>query len=124
MSPNNDSLTRERNREAADRTLLAWIRTTLTLIGFGFGVGKFTQYMESAFPNITLDPNNSGLIFGGAFIVLGAVGLLGAIIQHWQIVSRLNRDEILYRPSWPLVKAIAIGLLLIGLMAIIELLIS
>lgn len=49
MSPINDSLTRERNREAADRTLLAWIRTTLTLIGFGFGAGKFTQYMESAF---------------------------------------------------------------------------
>ena len=49
MSPINDSLTRERNREAADRTLLAWIWTTLTLIGFGFVAGKFTQYMESAF---------------------------------------------------------------------------
>ncbi len=32
-------LARERNREAADRTLLAWIRTGLSLIGFG--VGKF-----------------------------------------------------------------------------------
>jgi uncharacterized membrane protein YidH (DUF202 family) len=35
-------LARERTREAADRTLMAWIRTSLSLIGFGFGIaGSF-----------------------------------------------------------------------------------
>ena len=33
-------LTKERNRLAADRTLMAWIRTSLSLIGFGFGIGE------------------------------------------------------------------------------------
>jgi uncharacterized membrane protein YidH (DUF202 family) len=35
-------LARERTRQAADRTLMAWIRTSLSLIGFGFGIaGSF-----------------------------------------------------------------------------------
>lgn len=33
-------LTKERNRLAADRTLMAWIRTALSLIGFGSGSGS------------------------------------------------------------------------------------
>lgn len=32
---------KERTREAADRTLMSWIRTSLSLIGFGFGIAKF-----------------------------------------------------------------------------------
>jgi putative membrane protein len=35
-----NELAKERNREAAERTLMAWIRTSLSLISFGFGVDK------------------------------------------------------------------------------------
>ena len=38
-----NELARERNREAADRTLLAWIRTRLAVISFGFGIGRLGQ---------------------------------------------------------------------------------
>ena len=38
-----NELARERNREAADRTLLAWIRTSLALISFGFGIERIGQ---------------------------------------------------------------------------------
>ncbi len=31
-----NELARDRNRAAADRTLMAWIRTALSLIAFGF----------------------------------------------------------------------------------------
>jgi putative membrane protein len=40
-------LTKERNRLAAGRTLMAWIRTALSLIGFGFGIGKVYEYLKS-----------------------------------------------------------------------------
>jgi putative membrane protein len=50
MTPSTDSpssltneLARERNREAADRTLLAWIRTSLAMISFGFGIERLGQ---------------------------------------------------------------------------------
>ena len=36
-------LARERNREAADRTLLAWIRTSLAMTSLGFGIERFGQ---------------------------------------------------------------------------------
>jgi putative membrane protein len=41
-----NELARERNREAAERTLMAWIRTALSLIGFGFGIGKLDAYLK------------------------------------------------------------------------------
>ena len=36
-----NELARERSREAAHRTLMAWVRTTLSLIGFGFAIANF-----------------------------------------------------------------------------------
>ena len=38
-------LARERTRQAADRTLMAWIRTSLSLIGFGFGIAKYRDIL-------------------------------------------------------------------------------
>ena len=49
-------LARERSREAADRTIMAWIRTSLSLISFGFGIGKFGSLV---FPGVvTFNRNN------------------------------------------------------------------
>ena len=42
-----NELVRERTRKAADRTLLAWIRTTLSLIGFGFTTNKVLTALEA-----------------------------------------------------------------------------
>ena len=36
-------LAKERNREVTDRILMAWIRTSLSLIGFGFGIDAIVQ---------------------------------------------------------------------------------
>jgi putative membrane protein len=38
-------LAMERNYLAADRTLMAWMRTSLSMISFGFTIGKLRQVM-------------------------------------------------------------------------------
>ena len=42
-----DNLARQRNRDAAERTLMAWIRTCLSLISFGFGLDKIVAAISS-----------------------------------------------------------------------------
>lgn len=114
-------LARERNREAADRTLMAWIRTSLSLIGFGFGIGKFYDYLETA-GREPLDPIRSTLIVGGSFIAVGMFGLLAATIQHKRILKRLNAPDFAYDAMRPIALSVAIALLLIGAFSFIAIL--
>ena len=51
-----NELARERNREAADRTLLAWIRTSLAMISLGFGIERLGQ----AASTVSAPPVTSG----------------------------------------------------------------
>ncbi len=42
-------LAKEREREGADRTLNAWIRTSIALIGFGCVIAKCDEYVETGY---------------------------------------------------------------------------
>jgi putative membrane protein len=109
-----NELAKERNRGAAERTLMAWIRTALSLIGFGFGIGKFASYMDAAGLRTSFDPTHSTLIFGTSFIVVGILGLLAAVVQHARIMNRLHRPDFAYNAMRPIAMTASILLLLIG----------
>ena len=86
-----DELAKERTREAADRTLNAWIRTSISLIVFGFAIAKPYEYVETGYEQQTgriLDPSHAPVIFGAAFIILGLLGTLAAVIQYGRILDR------------------------------------
>ena len=117
----NTDLARERNREAADRTLMAWIRTSLTLIGFGFGVNKVFHYLEIANPTDIINQTYSARIFGGTFIALGTFALIGAVLDHWRVLKAIKRPAYKYKPNWPLAETVALVLLCIGFFALLEL---
>lgn len=57
-----NELASESYRAAADRTLIAWIRTALAMIGFGFGVGKLNEALEKANPERVIDTLHSAQI--------------------------------------------------------------
>jgi putative membrane protein len=117
-----NELAKERNREAAERTLMAWIRTALSLIGFGFGIGKLAAYMEAAGLHTRFDVPHSSLIFGASFIVVGILGLLAAIVQHARILKRLSRPDFAYNAMRPIAMTVAALLMLIGLFGLIAIL--
>jgi uncharacterized membrane protein YidH (DUF202 family) len=115
-------LARERNREAADRTLMAWIRTSLAMIGFGFGIAKFRDVLAEAGLRHGKGPLHDTIVFGLSFIALGTLSLLAAIVQHWRILQHIKREHFHYTGIQPLVLITAILLLIIGLFAFIAIL--
>ena len=103
---------------AAERTFLAWIRTGLALMGFGFVVARFGIFLQqlqlvqhaSAVPNQPLS-----LWFGTALIAVGVAVFLLSAWQHVRLVQELNHGEpVASRPSTHAV-AIALFLALVGL---------
>ena len=80
---------------AAERTLLAWTRTSLTLMGFGFLIERFGLFLQAFAPAGTLPPYR-GISFwvGLAFIALGTVVAALATAQYRMFVRRLKPDEV------------------------------
>ena len=115
-------LAKERSRAAAERTLMAWIRTALSLIAFGFSIGKIYDYLEKVNPERVLDPIDSARIFGESFISLGIFGLIAAIVQHRRIVKRIKHGEFVYTEHLPLAMITAIILLFIGFFSFVAVL--
>jgi|WetSurMetagenome_2_1015567.scaffolds.fasta_scaffold57951_3 putative membrane protein len=81
----------DRTRMAADRTLMAWLRTSLSMISFGFTLYKFLQAFEGQNPVLMSHPNaprNAGL----SLIGIGTFALIMACIQHEQYLRKLHLD--------------------------------
>ncbi len=78
----------DRTLWAADRTFIAWLRTAISMIGFGVGIGKAGDVLEGQ--GISADPYQGLKVVGVAFISLGVLGLVGALIQVIRIGRRLE----------------------------------
>jgi putative membrane protein len=79
---------------AAERTLMAWTRTSLTLLAFGFMVERFGLFMLLlALKGASLERGFSFWI-GLSFMLLGAVSALTSVIQYRKVLGTLKPIEI------------------------------
>jgi putative membrane protein len=84
------TLALQRTYLAEERTLESWVRTALSMIGFGFTLGKIAQasggdQVQGIFGRHTW--SISGIAY--FLVIVGLVALLGATMQHWIRVRQL-----------------------------------
>jgi len=102
---------------AAERTALAWNRTALTLMAFGFAIERFGLFEKMLLEkNSQVGHSGYSFWFGLIFIVLGCFFSFTAALQYKNILKTLNPVEI---PEHSNPNLAFILNALIGLMAMI-----
>jgi putative membrane protein len=99
---------------AAGRNLMAWVRTSLSLISFGFTIYKLLQSLqeEKIMPAMrATGPHRLGLFLIG----LGTFPLIIVVVEYWKFMKQIGYTpgSILKFPSFMLAFAVfALGLIL------------
>jgi putative membrane protein len=119
MNETKHSPTDPRIYMAAERTFLAWIRTGIAFMGFGFVVARFGLFLReiAASNNMTVAQhgNSFSLPVGVALIVAGILVNLIAAIRHHRYIKALDRGQ--FRQAYGFVFTFLIA----GFLAIIGL---
>ena len=113
-----EELAGDRNRMASERTLMSWIRTSLAMISFGFGLAKFFDYLQEIHPDMASRLGKGPKYIGEFLLVMGTLLMLGAAIAHWRRLIRIDRGEVTYRSRFSLALLVAFVLFALGVFAI------
>jgi putative membrane protein len=103
---------------AAERTLLAWVRTSLAFMGFGFVVarfGLFLRELRSPLGGLPGKSTGASLGFGIALIASGVLITVFSGLHHLRLVRALRRGDASLPHSTTLAAALVVLLTLAGI---------
>ncbi|EGW37671.1 DUF202 domain-containing protein [Desulfosporosinus sp. OT] len=112
---------------ANERTFLAWIRTSIGIMAFGFVVERFALFIKQMSyvlkqPNIesVLPPSHGYSAIAGIFLVgLGALMSVLAYIRYKKVERQINEDT--YHTSSILSILLTISVLAVGIFLVLYL---
>jgi putative membrane protein len=105
---------------AAERTALAWNRTALALMAFGFAIERFGLFMKMLLKDgASATHSGPSFWFGLIFILLGCFFSFAAALQYKKFLTTLTPAEIprLSHPNLAFILNIVIGTLAVTMMA-------
>jgi putative membrane protein len=80
---------------AAERTLLAWNRTSISLMAFGFLIERFGLFLQiMGREEVKVFQRHLSFVVGIAFILLASYIALASLLQHRRVLRTLQPVEI------------------------------
>jgi uncharacterized membrane protein YidH (DUF202 family) len=119
-----------RDHMANERTFLAWIRTSIGIMAFGFVVEKFALFTKQlplllgsshtqVFANASPTLQGYSSIFGIFLVALGVLICLLAFVKYKKVEKQIEDNT--YQPSLLINVMITLAVLLIGLFLVVYL---
>ncbi|MBW4558014.1 MAG: DUF202 domain-containing protein [Trichormus sp. ATA11-4-KO1] len=89
---------RQREHQANERTFLAWLRTSIALIGFGFAIARFGLFLRQLNVALTQEEPAVNPLFSSENlgIILVLVGILAIALAAWrynQVFWQIERGD-------------------------------
>jgi putative membrane protein len=107
-----------RVHQANERTMLAWIRTGIALMAFGFAIARFGVFLRAVAGAgqvaVHAQPGVGSTWVGAALVALGMLANLAATVRYAQIRRAIERGAV-GAPSPLMVYAFGATATLVGL---------
>ena len=103
---------------AAERTVLAWIRTGIALMGLGFVLARFGLFLQEfnhLQPDFQVKQYGISLWIGIALILMGVSVCLLSTFRHLRMLKQLETGDSLYLHKPLLLIGVAVALVILGL---------
>ena len=111
------ALARERNRISADRSLLSFIRSSVSLIGIGVGISQ----ISSAYLPIVSYLGYWTYLLSVLMVGLGVISLVFATRDYQGELQRLQQPEYYFTPRWSLGGVTGWIILIAGVLTLLQL---
>jgi putative membrane protein len=110
-----DNINRARDHLANERTFLAWIRTGVATIVFGFAVGRFSIALQELLQFEKKPGTTPGLTawLGMISIVAGVLLILAGLFRYRKTRVQIDTDS--FEPAGTIIDLVAVLLALFGI---------